>query len=94
MRQKLLARINAPVKRFERAVSAMLRRLKRFNWGATRKWAREELVRETYRPGARGQWHRWYKADQKRKRQLRALNQTGYHNIHPDAWNLKREMVP
>lgn len=41
----------------------------------------------------RAQWRRWYQADQKHKRQLRALRRMGVR-LRPNAWNLPRYIVP
>lgn len=40
----------------------------------------------------RAQWHRWYQADQRHKRQLRALRRHRYRVPH-ETWNLPRWAV-
>lgn len=84
----------------------ILRRVKsrvadRFRWfkstlafllaGVTTKRGRERALNKAKKH--RGSWRRWYQADQKHKRQLRALRRMGVR-IQPASWNLPRYMVP
>lgn len=41
-----------------------------------------------------GQWHRWYKANHKRQRQMRAIKQRGGGWINPNTTGLPRYFVP
>lgn len=100
MRERLLHRIRAVPRAFVRRVAGIVRenpsagQVGSVNWGLAFKLVMQRLRKEVISgdgtPAAdRAQWRRWYQANTKRQRQMRAL-----HGVKiPTTESLRREMV-
>jgi len=62
-------------------------------WMADRLAALRAGARRSGRARTGAQWHRWHKANARRRRQLRAYKQAGGGRINPRLADLRREDV-